>query len=80
MKLGFRRTVNWNKCQSELSTERPDEYLDYSIDPSFQGVNRLLALSYENNAHRTIHTGYFFLIVEVKEYDVTMEKTFLINQ
>ena len=80
MKSGFRRTVNWKKCQSELSTERPDEYLDYLIDPSFQGVNRLFVLSYGNNAHRTRHTGYFFLIVEIKEYDVTTDGKNLFDQ
>ena len=41
MKAGFRRTVNWNNHQSKVSIERPNEYLDYLIDPSFQGVNRL---------------------------------------
>ena len=28
------------------------QYLEYLLDPIFQGVNRLFALSYENNAHR----------------------------
>ena len=40
LKSGFRRTINWNKYQSKISTERPNQYLDYLIDPSFQGVNR----------------------------------------
>ena len=30
-----------------------NQHLDYLIDPSFQGVNRLLVLSFEDNAHRT---------------------------
>ena len=33
-------------------------YLDYLIDPSFQGVNRLFVLSFENNTNRTVHTKY----------------------
>ena len=28
---GFRRTINWNKNQSKISTERPSEYLNYII-------------------------------------------------
>ena len=39
LKSGFRHTVNWNKYQPKVSIERPNEYLDYLIDLSFQGVN-----------------------------------------
>ena len=42
----FKRTINWNKCQSKISTERQNQYLDYLIDPSFQEVNRLFFLSF----------------------------------
>ena len=35
LKSGFKRTINWNKYQSKMSTERQNNYLDYSIDPSF---------------------------------------------
>ena len=60
LKSEFRRTINWNKCQSKISTERPNEFLDYLIDSSFQGVNRLFVFSL-----RIMHTeqdiqGIFF--------------------
>ena len=32
----FKRTINWNKYQSNILIERQNEYLDYLIDPSFQ--------------------------------------------
>ena len=51
-----------------MSIERPNEFLDYLINPSFQGVNRFFVLSFENNAHRTRHTGYFLAKVEIKDY------------
>ena len=38
---GFKRTINWNKYQSKVTIQAPKPYLDYIIDPSFQGVNRL---------------------------------------
>ena len=41
LKSGFNRTINWNRYQQNVSTERPYQYLDFLIDPSFQGVNRL---------------------------------------
>ena len=41
LKSRLRRTINWNKYQSKISTERPNQYLNYLIDPSFQGVDVL---------------------------------------
>ena len=49
----FKRTVNWNKYQSKISTERQKQYLDYLINPSFQRVNRLFLSSFEDEAQRT---------------------------
>ena len=49
LKSGFKIITNWNKYQPELSREKPKQYLDYLIDPSFQ-VNRLFVLSFENEA------------------------------
>ena len=43
-KSGFKRTINRNKYQSNISTERSNQYLDYLIDLRFQGVNRLFVL------------------------------------
>ena len=41
LKSGFKRTINWNKYQLKTTTQNaPSQYLDYLIEPSFQGVNR----------------------------------------
>ena len=45
----FKRTINWNKYQSNVSTKRQKPHLDYLIDPSFQRVNRLFVLSFADN-------------------------------
>ena len=39
LKSGCKRTNSWNKFQSKKSTL---DYLDYLIDPSFQGVKDFL--------------------------------------
>ena len=39
LKSGLKRTINWNKYQTKVSTERVNRYLDFLI-LSFQGVNR----------------------------------------
>ena len=48
LKSGFKRTVNWNKYQSDPKTYAQNQCLNHLVDPSFQGVNRLFALSFEN--------------------------------
>ena len=48
LKSGFKRIINRNKYQSKLSTQAQNNYLDYLIDPSFQEVNRIFVLSFEN--------------------------------
>ena len=35
LKFGFKRTINWNKCQPKVSTERQNQYLHFLIDPRF---------------------------------------------
>ena len=46
LKSCFKRTINWNKHESKVKVEQPNRYLDYLINPSFQGVNRLFVLSF----------------------------------
>ena len=48
LKSGFKQTINWNKYQSKGLTQVEKQYLDYSIDPSFQGVKRLFVLLFKN--------------------------------
>ena len=50
-----------------MSVERQNQSLDYLTSPSFRGVNRLLALLFENNDDRTEHTRYFLPAVQIKD-------------
>ena len=72
LRSGFKRTIIWNKYQSKVTIKKQRQYLDYLIDPSFQRVNRLFVLLYEDNAHRTSYKQYFFQSVEIKYYSVTL--------
>ena len=73
LKSGFKRTINWNKYQPKVSPERQNQYLDFLIDPSFQGVNRLFVLSFENEEDRKVHTGYYLPKGEIKDYNVMVD-------
>ena len=73
LKLGFKRTINWNKYQSKETIEAPNPYLDYLIDQSFQGVNILFVLLFGNTTDRTVHTKYCLPTVEIKDYNVMID-------
>ena len=64
LKSGFKRTINWNKYESSVKTFAQNRYLNYWINPSFQGVNRLFVLSFENENDRTSHSAYYLPKVE----------------
>ena len=53
-----------------MSTEEQNQYLDFLIDPSFQGVNRLFASSLENEGDKKVHTGYHLPKLEIKDCNV----------
>ena len=48
-------------------------YLDYLIDPGFQGVNRPFVVLFENTTDRAIHIKYYLPAVEVKDYNVMID-------
>ena len=50
LKSGIKRTFNWNIYESKPESLRQIQYLNPLINPSFQGVNGLLVLSFENDA------------------------------
>ena len=41
---------------------------------TFQGVNRLFVLSFENYEHRRGHKRYFLPTVEIKDYNVMTDE------
>ena len=70
LKLGFKRTINWNKYQSKVTIQQQNPSLHFLLDPSFQGVNRLLILSFPDNTIKTGQTQYLMPSVEIKHYNV----------
>ena len=50
-----------------------NRFLNHLINPSFQQVNRLFVLSFENESCRTSHSTYYLLKVEIKDYNVTID-------
>ena len=59
LKSGFKRVINWNKYLSkpELLAQNPN--LNHLVEPSFQGVNRLFVIAFENDDDRTSDDQYY---------------------
>ena len=74
LKSGFKRVINGNKYLSkpELVTQNPNP--NHLVEPSFQGVNSLFVLAFENDTQRTSAKGYYLPTVEIKNYNVMINE------
>ena len=72
LKSGFKRIINWNKylSKSELLAQNPN--LNHLVEPSFQGVNRLFVLAFENDNDRTSDDRYYLPTVKIKDYNIVI--------
>ena len=70
LKSGVKRVINWNKYLSkpELLAQNPN--LNHLVEPSFQGVNRLFVLAFENDNQRTSYGRYYIPTVEIKDCNI----------
>ena len=82
LKSGFKRTISWNKYLAKPELLAQNANLNHLIEPSFQGVNRLFVLAFEDDAQRISKKRYYIPNVEIKDYNVMIDgkKTFSINQ
>ena len=80
LKSGFKGVINWNKYLSkpELLAQNPN--LNHLIEPSFQGVNRLFVLAFENDDLRTSYDRYYLPNVEIKDYNIMINGENLFDQ
>ena len=81
LESSFQRTISWNKYLSKPELLAQNAKSTHLIEPSFQGINRLFVLAFENDAQKTSNKRYYIVNVEIKDYNLMIdEKTFLINQ
>ena len=50
-----------------------ETYLDFLIDPNFQGVNRLFVLSFKDDDGRESHKQYYLPTIEIEDYNVMID-------
>ena len=63
LKSGFKRTINWNEYEPRVTVEQQSQHLDFLINPRFQGVNKLLILSFEDTDCRKNYKRYYVPLV-----------------
>ena len=74
LRLGLKRTINWNKylAKRELLQQNPN--LNHLVKQSFQGVNKIFVLAFEHDIHRTSSKRYYLPNVEIKDDNVMVNE------
>ena len=78
---GFKRSVHWNEYNPKIETKTADDknVTRFPLDASFQGVNRLFLLAFNNtdgNANkveRNSHRNYFLPRVDITNCNVLVD-------
>ena len=80
LKLGFKKTIKWNKYRSQMTIQHNNNNPNYLIDPAFTNVNRLFVLSFkrieENNVkkdYRDSFSHYYVPKVEIKDFNALID-------
>ena len=67
LEFGFEKKFGWNKYESKKRCQTQNRYLDFLIDLSFQGVNRLFILLFKDGDRRKIYKQCYLPTVERKD-------------
>ena len=78
---GFKRSVYWNEYKSKIKPKEADanNLKRFPLDASFQGVNRLFVLAFDNTnngdnkVERDSHRKYFLPRVNITSYNVLID-------
>ena len=67
LKSSFKRVINRNKYLSKQELLAQNPSLNHLVEPSFQGINRIFILAYEDDAQRTSSKANYLPNVEIKK-------------
>ena len=78
---GFKRSFYWNEYKSKVETKEANasNLKRFPLDASFQGVNRLFVLAFDNTnngnnkVERDSHRKYFLSRVNITNYNVLID-------
>ena len=69
LKSGFKRTISWNKCLAKPELLARNQKSNHLSEPSFQGINRLFVVAFENDDKEISNKRYYIPDVEIKDYN-----------
>ena len=73
LKSGFERTSKWNKYRSEMTNQTKTNNLNCLIDATFNKINGLLVIKFENEEDRTSFSKYYTPKVDMKDFNVLVD-------
>ena len=69
LKTEFKKTIKWNKSKSGMTNQAKTKNSNYLIDPTFNKINRLFALSFENDDARFFFLEYYTPKIDIKDFN-----------
>ena len=81
LKLGFKRTIIWNKYRSKITIQPQNNNLNYLIDPTLTNANRLFVSPFQRNAgenntakdYRDSFSHYYVPNARLKDFNVLID-------
>ena len=70
LKPDFKRVISFNKYLSKPELLRQNPNLNHLVESSFQSVNKLFVLAFENDTQRTSQSDYYLPTVEIKACNI----------
>ena len=67
LESGFKRSINWNKYQSKITDLAQNKYLDFLIDPDFQGLNMFFYYHLKVRMFEKVTSNIFDIFVMIDE-------------
>ena len=80
LKSGFKRIINWNKYLSKPESLAQKPNLNHLVERSFQGVNRLFVLAFEDDPQKISNKRYYLPYVEIKDYNFMINGKIFFDQ
>ena len=77
LKSGFKRTIKWNKCRSQMTIEPKNNNINYLIHATFMNVNRLFVLSFPRNNNtdsRYSFSNYYVPKFKTNDFNVLIDE------
>ena len=73
LKTGISINFKWNKYRSQMINQTVANNLNFLIDPTFNNVNRVFVLAFQNEEDRRSFSKFYTPTVEIKDYNVIID-------